>query len=172
VIVAYADPPYPGHADLYKRHPDYAGEVDHAELIARLCAEYPDGWALSTASTTLQQVLALCPADVRIGAWVKPFGVFKPAVNPAYVWEPVIFRGGRRRTDRSEETVRDWCSVPITLQRGLVGAKPEGVCFWVFSMLGLQPGDELVDLFPGTGAVSRAWERWQHQLLPAYAVSL
>jgi hypothetical protein len=167
VICAYADPPYPGCAGLYKDQPDYAGEVDHRELVARLCAEYPDGWALHTASTTLHQVLAICPDDVRIGAWVKPFGVFKPNVNPAYVWEPVIFRGGRRRTDRTEPTVRDWCSVPITLQRGLVGAKPEGVCFWVFAMLGLRQGDTLVDLYPGTGGVTRAWERWQQQLWAA-----
>jgi hypothetical protein len=46
---AYADPPYPGQAwRVYGRHEDYAGEVDHAELIARLERDYPDGWALST----------------------------------------------------------------------------------------------------------------------------
>ena len=28
--LAYADPPYPGKAWLYRGHPDYAGEVDHA----------------------------------------------------------------------------------------------------------------------------------------------
>jgi len=166
MIVAYADPPYPGCADLYKDQPDYAGEVDHVELIRRLNSEYP-AWVLHTASTTLQHVLWLCPDDVRIGAWVKPFGIFKPGVNPAYVWEPVIFKGGRRRTDRSEPTVQDWCSVPIALKRGLVGAKPEGVCFWVFAMLGVQPGDTLVDLYPGTGAVTRAWEKWQRQLWAA-----
>src|SRR5215472_15779318 len=123
MIVAYADPPYIGQAAKhYAGQPDYAGEVDHGELIERLCAEYHDDWALHTASTTLKQVLSLCPDDVRVGAWVKPFGVMKPGVNPGYLWEPVIFRGGRRRTDRQEETVRDWCSVPIALQRGLVGA--------------------------------------------------
>jgi len=46
VRVAYADPPYPGCAHLYKDHPDYAGEVDHAELIDRMEREFPDGWAL------------------------------------------------------------------------------------------------------------------------------
>jgi hypothetical protein len=30
--LAYADPPYPGKARLYQDHPDYGGEVDHAEL--------------------------------------------------------------------------------------------------------------------------------------------
>lgn len=163
--VAYADPPYPGQAAKhYADHPAYGGEVDHTGLVRRLMTEFPDGWALSTASTTLRQVLLDCPSSVRIGAWVKPFASFKPNVNPAYAWEPVIFSGGRQPRSRTEATVRDWCSTPITLQRGLTGAKPEAVCFWVFAFLGLQPGDELVDLFPGTGAVTRAWQRWQHQL--------
>lgn len=30
--IAYADPPYPGQSKLYRNHPDYAGEVDHAAL--------------------------------------------------------------------------------------------------------------------------------------------
>jgi len=34
--LAYADPPYPGKARLYRDHPDYGGEVDHAALLARL----------------------------------------------------------------------------------------------------------------------------------------
>jgi hypothetical protein len=28
--LAYADPPYPGKVRLYRDHPDYGGEVDHA----------------------------------------------------------------------------------------------------------------------------------------------
>ncbi len=163
--VAYADPPYVGNAARYYRHhPDYGGEVDHEALIQRLCDEFPDGWALSCHTPSLRVLLPLCPPDVRIGAWVKPFAVFKPGVNPGYTWEPVIFRGGRQPRGRGEETVRDWCAVPIALQRGLVGAKPDGVCFWIFAFLGLQPGDELVDLFPGTGAITRAWGKWQRQL--------
>lgn len=44
---AYADPPYPGQsAKHYGDHPDFAGEVDHDELIERLLGY--DGWALST----------------------------------------------------------------------------------------------------------------------------
>ena len=57
--LAYADPPYPGKARLYRDHPDYAGEVDHAALLARL-AGY-DGWALSTSAEALPAMLALCP---------------------------------------------------------------------------------------------------------------
>ena len=42
--------------------------------------------------------------------------------------------------------------------------KPERVCHWAFEMLGMQPEDELLDLFPGTGAVSAAWESWKAKL--------
>lgn len=160
---AYADPPYPGMAHYYRDHPDYGGEVDHAELVTRLCEDYPDGWALSTASTTLQQVLALCPSDVRIAAWVKPFASFKPGVNPGYCWEPVVFRGGRRRTDKTELTVRDYLAEPITLQKGLTGAKPPTFCTWICDLLGYRDGiDELADLFPGTAVMGRvlAQSRW------------
>ena len=117
---AYADPPYIGQA---KKHYQ-CEEVDHAALVARLVNEYPDGWALSLSSPTLHQVLPLCPPSVRVMAWVKPFAVFKPNVNPAYAWEPVIVSGGRRRT-RQQATVRDWVSANITLKRGLSGAKPD-----------------------------------------------
>jgi hypothetical protein len=65
--LAYADPPYPGKARLYRDHPDYVGEVDHAELIGSLAAY--DGWALSTSVEALPAVLALCPAGVRVAAW-------------------------------------------------------------------------------------------------------
>jgi hypothetical protein len=63
---ANADPPYPGKAFYYRDHPDYAGEVDHAALIARLSTY--DGWALSTSAAALPAVLALCPPGVRVAA--------------------------------------------------------------------------------------------------------
>jgi hypothetical protein len=149
---AYADPPYPGMARLYKDQPLHS-EVNHPLLIAHLCDEFPDGWALSTASTTLQYVLPLCPPDVRVMAWVKPFASFKPNVNPAYAWEPVLVRGGRRRT-RQQETVRDWVACNVTLQRGLTGAKPATFNHWIRQVLNVTGDDELVDLFPGTGGLA------------------
>jgi hypothetical protein len=99
----------------------------------------------------------MCPDDARVAAWVKPFAIFKPNVNPAYAWEPVIFRGGRRG-DRSRATVRDWVSANITLKKGLTGAKPEAFSLWVLDLLGWENGDEMHDLFPGTGLVQKAWD--------------
>lgn len=160
--VAYADPPYLGCGSYYaKLHPEsmqWNNLETHKALIDRLSSEF-EAWALSLHSPSLQAILPLCPNDVRVGAWVKPFASFKPGINPAYCWEPVIFRGGRKR-DRKEWTCRDWIAESITLRRGLTGAKPENFCFWVFDFLGLQIGDELHDLFPGTGGVSRAWKTW------------
>lgn len=84
--IAYADPPYIGQAKKrYSKEDSYAGEVDHAELAVRL--QSFDGWALSASSPSLHLVLPLCPPDARIAAWVKPFAIFKPNVNPAYAWE-------------------------------------------------------------------------------------
>ncbi|WP_303678230.1 hypothetical protein [Dehalococcoides mccartyi] len=48
----------------------------------------------------------------------------------------------------------------MTIKRGLAGAKPKLFCNWLFDILGLMPDDEFNDLFPGTGAVTRAWEYW------------
>ncbi len=128
----------------------------HAALVEQLVGDYPDGWAMSLSSPSLRTILPMCPEDVRVMAWVKPFAVFKPNVNPAYAWEPVIVRGGRKR-GRDVPTVRDWVSANITLRKGLVGAKPPAFCDWLFGVLGAKPGDELDDLFPGTGVVSERW---------------
>lgn len=158
---AYADPPYIGQAAKHYSHDPRCAEVDHAELIAKLNGY--DAWALSLSSPTLRIILPMCPEDVRVMAWVKPFASFKPNVNPAYAWEPVIVRGGRKRP-RTEPTVRDWVSANITLRKGLSGAKPPVFCFWLFDVLGMQAGDEFDDIFPGTGGVSLAWDEYQRQL--------
>lgn len=170
--LAYADPPYLGCGRLYAaHHPDalaWDKPETHRALIDRLCDEYPDGWALSLTSTTLRTLLPMCPEDVRVAAWVKPFASFKPNVNPAYAWEPVIFRGGRSAKDRGGrdvDTVRDFVSAPITLQKGLPGAKPPSFCRWVFDLLGARAGDTMDDIFPGTGIVGREWDAFTRDAL-------
>jgi hypothetical protein len=106
-------------------------------------------------SGNLHDILPMCPRSARIAAWVKPFASFKPGVNPAYAWEPVVFLGGRQPRDRREATVRDYIATPIALKRGLTGAKPEAFCRWVLDFLGYREGDTVDDLFPGTGVMGR-----------------
>jgi len=164
--IAYADPPYPGCAKLYKHHPDYAGEVDHAALVKRLLSDF-DGFVLHTASTTLHQVLPLVPPDTRVMAWVKPFAAFKRNVPVAYAWEPVLVRPCRKQVVSGRIVMRDWVSESITMKKGLTGAKPRAVCEWAFEMVGAVPEDDLSDLFPGTGAVWAAWCDWRACLAAA-----
>jgi hypothetical protein len=116
-------------------------------------------WAMSLSSSSLHTILPMCPKDIRIAAWVKPFAAFKVGVNPAYAWEPVIFRGGRTKRSRAVDTVRDWHSEVITLRRGLPGAKPPGFSKWIADLLGadVRQGDTITDLFPGTGAMLGVW---------------
>lgn len=160
---AYADPPYPGmSARYYGDHQDFAGEVDHAALIRRLIQDFPDGWALSTSSKTLRAVLALVPAevDVRIGAWTKPMPP-GAARRARCAWEPVLFAGGRPRPDDAPMLL-DWiyAASPRAIPGQVTGTKPAEFARWVFDCLGAAPGDDLADLFPGSGAIGRAWARY------------
>jgi hypothetical protein len=160
--LAYADPPYPGKAWIYRDHHDYAGEVDHAALIRRL--QGYDGWALSTSTAALPAVLALCPPGVRVAAWHRGE---RPTASrwPLNAWEPVIYAGGRpdpsrlSATDatRRVDSLVHGVSAMTTLPGRVVGAKPAAFCRWIFDLLGAHPCDTLDDLFPGSGAVTRAW---------------
>jgi hypothetical protein len=156
---AYADPPYLGCCGRYDHyHPDdrcWDRAETHRALIKRLLHDYPDGWALSLSTPSLKTLLPMCPADVRINAWVKPFAAFKKNVRIAYTWEPVITYGGRVSSKDGAPVGRDHLAAPITLQRGLTGAKPEKFCRWVLDLLGYKDGDEIDDLFPGTDVMAR-----------------
>lgn len=170
--LAYADPPYPGLSEqYYGDHPDYAGEVDHADLIRRLSTF--DGWALSTNARSLQHVLALCPPGVRVASWHRGERPTRSA-GPLNAWEPVIFMGGRGYPSRSADashltgTTRrldtlEYFSRPrLTDPDRVVGAKPAAFIRWMFDLLGAQPGDDFTDLFPGSGGVMRAWRYFNH----------
>lgn len=151
----YADPPYPGLSSKYYRdEPTYAGEVDHAALIALLEASRYDGWALSTSAKALRAVLPLCPADARVCAWVKPIGASSRTRGLHNTWEALIVVRGRAL----QPGVRDWLRAqPARGGGSLPGRKPLAFCAWLFDCLGMLPGDTLDDLFPGTGVVGRAW---------------
>lgn len=154
---AYADPPYVGCSHLYD-HPNadrWDDPFEHVALMRQMNDDYAGGWALSL---NVPSLLHLWPAaeamDARLGSWVKPFAAYKRNVRVAYTWEPVIWKRTAERRD-GDPVGRDHLSCPITMQKGLTGAKPEAFCRWVLMLLGFQEGDELDDLFPGTGVMGR-----------------
>jgi hypothetical protein len=152
---AYADPPYPGTSSKYYRdRPGFAGEVDHAALVASLRAARYDGWALSTSAKALRDVLPLCPEGARVCPWVKPIAPCPSTFGLHNTWEPLIVVGGRQRRPGR----RDWLrAMPARGWGDLPGRKPLAFCAWLFDCLGMVSGDVLDDLFPGSGAVARAW---------------
>lgn len=161
---AYADPPYIGLArKYYANEPTYAGEVDHETLISSLVDQRLTGWALSASSGSLATILPLCPRGVRVCAWVKPIGVSRQTWGAHSTWEPLIVAGGRPR----RPGIRDWLrAMPARGGGTLMGRKPIAFCAWLFDLLGMIPGDDLIDVFPGTGVVTRAWAELSHVARP------
>ncbi len=154
VRLAIADPPYLGRAGLWyggkgrskqgtagraagrgclarEYHPD-AHEWDdpakHIALMVTMRDEY-DGWVMACSGKTLAPLLGVA---ATLGARLA-------------IWH--VTGTGHR--------VPDLLSAPHPVS-GFVGAKPDQWTRWVLDLMGYQPGDEVDDLFPGSGAVTRA----------------
>lgn len=165
---AYADPPYIGCAWKYRKVDNAeASEVDHAALISRLSSEYPDGWALSSHGKGLREILLACPPDVRVAAWVNTAAAPHAAERVIPAWEPVFYRSARRLRGRwGEPSITNALVLPGGTGRAserFLGAKPDAFTFWVLGLLGVEEGDTVDDLFPGSGAVGQAIGRFLAQ---------
>lgn len=163
--LVYADPPYLGmgkkmYGSLHKEAEKWDDIQSHIDLMIDMNNKY-DGWALSLTSNTLKLLAPNMPEGARIAAWVKPFCSWRPTYRVQYTWEPVIFKEARSKIGWKSgiESVRDHISTNIALKKGLQGAKPDAFNDWLISLLGYQPGDELIDLFPGTNGLSAALDR-------------
>lgn len=157
--LGYADPPYPGLAHYYSDHPDYRGEVDHRALLSHL--EQFDGWALHTSADALHEVQDLAHdlgLEPRVGVWVCGSRPRTTDLRPRRAWEAVLYCPARRVPGVWPDDVFVHTSRPrMTDAQRVIGAKPAAVISWVFGLIGARAGDELDDLFPGSGGVSRAW---------------
>lgn len=158
IKVAYADPPYPGLARKYYKHE----EVDHARLVADLVLDFPDGWALSTSAEACRAVWELCPVGTRLCPWFRGARRCR-SFRARNGWEALLVYGGRGQRLLPGDELTD-CLVFGGRQHShpgaLPGMKPAAFAEWMFRLLGLRDGDELVDLFPGSGAIRRAWQRY------------
>ena len=158
---AYADPPYfkQGKRLYGNLHPEAAHwdkKENQTALIDRLKQDFPDGWAMSCNPADLSWLL-IGHDDIRICAWTKTFHQIR-GTSVQYAWEPVLLYKGRY-IKAQKPMVRDWLACPIAMKKGLIGAKPDKFNDWILQLLGFQKGDELVDLFPGTGGMAEAVAR-------------
>lgn len=171
--LAIADPPYLGRGERWYGtgrgdssgngtadfHPD-AGIWDspaaHRKLVQRLYNEF-DGFAIALSVDSLPLYLDECSNDIHVMVWHRRNA--PPTGNRVRrCWEPVIIRQpeGRRGRAGGVTVTSDVLDVPAG-RPGFAGAKPAAWTRWVLDALGYDPGiDELVDLFPGSGAVSAA----------------
>ena len=165
IRVCYADPPYPGCAHLYSKpgtpeyHPDamrWDDPAEHVRLIASMDQYYPDGWALSTNPDALS-VVGGAPRGSRLAAWCRNGGA-GPRI--AFCWELLIYKVP---TQKRGDCTADWIMAGINTSGGFTGAKPPAFSHWLFKILGVgaHPDDEFVDMFPGSGAVTRAWDEFR-----------
>lgn len=151
----YADPPYPNTAHNYPERT----EVDHVDLVANLQREY-DGWLLHSNSQSIPQLVGIVPSGTRILAWGKYHGLPVTSAGLVYTWEPIFLKPVRRPSDYVRDSL--WFDMADQL-KWMRGQKPIPVVTWLFRAAGLRAGDELIDLFPGTGAVGRAWSEFSSQ---------
>jgi hypothetical protein len=94
------------------------------------------------------------PVAIRLEA-TKPLSL-KPSVGIQFSWELVILHCGHRHP-LGDGIILDHRS-PSSLRKGrLIGAKPREFGIWLFRCLGARGGDQLADLYPGTGGVTNAW---------------
>ena len=158
MVFAYADPPYPGLAARYYG----SAEVDHEALLAQLVQA--DAWALSTSADALPDVLAMATRiertrRVHVASWHRGDRPSRTAVRPRSAWEPVIYCGGRQSDpgDAPADALAFRAAARRSDARRIIGAKPARFAFWLFDLVGARPGDRLLDLFPGSGGIARAW---------------
>jgi hypothetical protein len=180
VRLAIADPPYPpfigaggrknrasrwygdgqrSRTDRPADHHPEAAEWDeparHRALLEQLMSEF-DGWAIATSPDGIAAYGTL-PAAARLMVWVKP-NATPGAHRLRSMWEAVIVYPPKgRRSNRGGVGAMPDVLTAAAPRTGFMGAKPPEWTAWVLAALSFNPfEDELIDLFPGSGAVSLA----------------
>lgn len=136
-------------------HPDAAEWDDpatHRRLVDTLERDF-DAYAIAAWPTSLPVYLAHRP-DLRVAVWHKTRAV-PGGTRIITSWEPVFLRLPDRQAPRAAGmSVRDVLTAPPD-NRGHVGAKPPAWTRWVLALLDHDfDRDTVVDVFPGSGAVS------------------
>lgn len=176
--LAIADPPYPpligargtrprasrwygdnqlSQKDVPADHHPAAAEWDdperHRALLVQLLDEF-DGFAIATSPDGIAAYAPL-PVGIHIMAWHKTNA--QPGGHRLHsMWEPVLlFPPVGRRSNRGDAGgMSDVLTCGIA-RTGFVGSKPIAWTRWVLDAMTYDPQtDEVVDMFPGSGAVS------------------
>lgn len=170
-----ADPPYLGRAKRWygaggcghgggigqaDNHPEadkWDNPETHKNLVHELNANF-DGWAIAMSVHSLSTYLEIVETDSRNGyrvcVWHKPSAI-QSGSRISNHWEPVLIKvpQDRKGWKSNAQRTKDVMSAN-PLRSNFMGAKPPEWTRWVLDLLGFQEGDEVTDLFHGSGAVA------------------
>lgn len=181
--LAIADPPYLGRAALWyggkgrtagrggracgrgpdapEFHEDAAVWDDpeqHKTLMTELSIHW-DGWAMAASAKTLGELL---PHADDLGARLAIWHVTNAIPDGSRVksaWEAILYWTPRSRRAGGAGMRTKNVLIAAHPKRGFVGAKPDAWVTWVLDLLGYQADtDEVTDIFPGSGSVTRVIE--------------
>jgi hypothetical protein len=140
-------------ADVHDRADEWDDPARHRRLLVDLLNQY-DGFAIATSPDGIAAYGPL-PAELRIMAWVKP-NAAPGAHRLRSLWEAVLLYppAGRRSNRNGAGMVPDVLTCALTSARDFIGGKPHAWTRWVLDALSYREGDEVSDLFPGSGAVT------------------
>ena len=171
-----ADPPYLGRAvrhygiggRAYGRgkgksdtHPEahiWDDPETHKKMVQDLQNNY-DGWAIAMSVHSLSTYLEVIETEsengIRVLVWHKPNAIPSGSRILNY-WEPVLVKVPASRKGRGKgKTTKDILTA-VAPRVGFSGSKPQEWTHWILDVLGYQEGDEVTDLFHGSGAVTNA----------------
>jgi len=190
---AYADPPYPGlarryygceevdHTELVGRlvrdFPDGWALSTSAAALQSVLAICPAGvrvciWVRPARATRALRARNSFEPLIVAGGRLRHVAVSSStcrselAATDASRSTPAtsVAAAGARPVAEDLRDVLHWGGRQHSHPGALVGMKPAAFCEWMFRLLGAAAGDELIDLFPGSGAVGRAWLIYTSQL--------
>jgi len=175
-----ADPPYLGRAHRWygiggrakgrgkgraDEHPEaylWDKPETHMALADDLMKNY-DGFAIACSSHSLSTYLSVIETEsengIRIMSWIKPASL-PSGSRITQSWEPVIIKVPKDRKGRGKGKQMVDYLVKAAPRDGFTGSKPEAWTHWVLDAMGVQQGDEVIDMFNGSGMVNQAIETY------------
>lgn len=148
-----------GQADNHADAAKWDNPETHKQLVRDLQANF-DGWAIAMSVHSLSTYLSVVETDsrngIRVCVWHKP-SAMTSGNRITNSWEPVLVKVPKDRKGWGSGLPRITDVATINPPRsGFIGAKPIEWTYWVLDLMGYQDGDEVVDMFEGSGAVRQA----------------
>ena len=181
--IAIADPPYLGRAnrwygdgcgdgyglgraDSHSKAKEWDNPETHKNLVKDLNENY-DSWAIALTVHSLSTYLNVIETDsrngIRVMSWIKPSAVTSGS-RITNSWEPVIIKVHKSRRGWAKGVRMNDYLMATPLRSGFIGAKPETWTHWILDALGYEEGDQVTDLFAGSGAVENAINSYRSRL--------